>query len=154
MPRLFSAPLTGPKVFAIFAMFFLTIITVNMFMAYSAVSTFPGLEVKNSYVASQSFDDDRAAQVALGWQVTAGHEDGRLIVEIRDAEGRPVVPATITGIFGRPTMARDDQTPAFLFDGTRHVAPMAVAAGGWVLRLEAEADDGTTFRQRMNIEVR
>ena len=154
MPRLFSGPLTGPKVFAIFSLFFITIITVNIFMAWSAITTFPGLEVKNSYVASQSFDDDRAAQLALGWDVQASHENGQLIVDIRDAQGRPVAPATITGIFGRPTMARDDRRPDFLFDGTRHVAPMLVDAGGWVLRLEALADDGTLFRQRMNVEVR
>lgn len=154
MPRLFSAPLTGPKVFAIFSLFFVTIITVNIFMAWSAVTTFPGLEVRNSYVASQSFDEDRAAQLALGWTVTAGHDSGRLLVDIRDGAGRPVAPAQITGIFGRPTMARDDMTPDFLFDGTRHVAAMPVDAGGWVLRLEAVADDGTLFRQRMNVEVR
>ena len=154
MPRLLSGPLNGPKVFAIFAMFFVTIIVVNVFMAYSAIRTFPGLEVKNSYVASQSFDHDRAAQLALGWEVTAGHAEGRLYVDIRDAEGRPVVPARVSGIFGRPTMARDDIQAEFLFDGLRHVSPAPVAAGGWVLRLEAEADDGTLFRQRMNIEVR
>lgn len=154
MPRPFSGPLTGPKVFAIFAMFFVTIIAVNIFMAYSAIRTFPGLEVKNSYVASQSFDEDRAAQIALGWQVVAGHEDGQVFVDIRDADGRAVVPARVSGIFGRPTMARDDVVAAFHFDGRRHVAPADVVAGGWVLRLEAEAEDGTLFRQRMNIEVR
>ena len=43
------------------------IITVNVVMAWQAVSTFPGLEVKNSYVASQTFDAERKAQLALGW---------------------------------------------------------------------------------------
>src|SRR5690606_9447521 len=104
------------------------------------------------YVASQTFDTDRAAQVALGWEVVARHDNGQLIVDIRDDAGRPVVPARVTGIFGRPTMARNDHTLDFLFDGTAHVAPMAVDAGGWVLRLEAQADDGTLFRQRMNVE--
>jgi nitrogen fixation protein FixH len=33
---------------------------VNLLMAYQAISTFPGLEVKNSYVASQKFDERNA----------------------------------------------------------------------------------------------
>ena len=56
----FKAPITGPKFFAIFASFFVVIIAVNLVMAFSAIRTFPGLEVKNSYVASQEFDRERA----------------------------------------------------------------------------------------------
>ena len=51
--------LTGGHVLAMFVAMFGVIITVNMILAFSAVKTFPGLEVKNSYVASQSFDRDR-----------------------------------------------------------------------------------------------
>ena len=47
--------LTGRHVFGIFAVGFGTIIAVNMVLAISAVRTFPGLEVDNSYVASQQF---------------------------------------------------------------------------------------------------
>ena len=51
--------LTGWHAAAIFGSFFGVIITVNLALAYSAVHTFPGLEVKNSYVASQEFDRRR-----------------------------------------------------------------------------------------------
>ena len=44
-------PLTGRHVFAVFLMAFGTIISVNVFMAYSAIKTFPGVEVENSYIA-------------------------------------------------------------------------------------------------------
>ena len=54
-----------------FSMAFGVIIAVNLTLAFNAVRTFPGLEVKNSYVASQSFDADRAAQNALGWDGAA-----------------------------------------------------------------------------------
>ena len=47
-----SQELTGQKVLAITATGFAIIIGVNITMAYSALSTFPGLVVKNSYVAS------------------------------------------------------------------------------------------------------
>ncbi len=54
---------TGRKMLAIVVAFFAVIITVNLFMAYKAVGTFPGLVVKNSYVASQEFDRNRTAPV-------------------------------------------------------------------------------------------
>ncbi len=46
-------PLTGWHVLAMFVAGFGIIIGVNLTLAFKAVSTFPGLEVPNSYVASQ-----------------------------------------------------------------------------------------------------
>ena len=48
--------LTGKHVLVITVGFFGVIIAVNLLMAYKAISTFPGLEVSNSYVASQKFN--------------------------------------------------------------------------------------------------
>ena len=58
------AELTGKHVFAITAGAFAVIIGVNVLLAVKAVSTFPGLEVGNSYVASQGFNTRKAAQEA------------------------------------------------------------------------------------------
>jgi len=80
----------GWHVFAGFAGAFGIIIAVNLVLAFSAVNTFPGLETKNSYVASQSFDDRREAQEALGWTVAATHKAGLLELKITDAQGQPV----------------------------------------------------------------
>lgn len=63
--------LTGKHVLAITVSAFALIIGVNVFMAYSAIQTFPGLETDNSYVASQQFDRLKAAQLGLGWEVAA-----------------------------------------------------------------------------------
>lgn len=60
-------PLTGRKVLMILVAAFGIIIAVNMTLLYNAIKTFPGLEVKNSYVASQTFDDRAISQRALGW---------------------------------------------------------------------------------------
>lgn len=62
--------LTGRHVLAITLGAFGVIIAVNLLMAFKAVSTFPGLETPNSYVASQVFDAERVAQESLGWTVT------------------------------------------------------------------------------------
>ena len=57
---------TGKNALAVFVVAFGVIITVNLVLAYSAVKTFPGLEVKNSYVASQEFNERLQEHQALG----------------------------------------------------------------------------------------
>lgn len=153
MGSFFRGPITGPKFFAIISSFFAVIIAVNIVLAVQAVRSFPGLEVKNSYVASQGWDAERKAQLALGWQTSARVHQGVLRLQILDATGAPVQPSQLDGIFGRATSTRDDQTPAFVFDGSAYVAPVATSAGNWNLRLTARATDGTQFHQRLVVIV-
>jgi len=153
MTGIFRGPITGPKFFAIIASFFVVIISVNLVLAYQAVHTFPGLEVGNSYVASQTFDRDRAEQLALGWTVDAVVHQGELQLSITDREGVPVQVADVTGTFGRATAVRDDQVPAFVFDGTLYRAPVETSGGNWNLRLVAHAADGSLFQQRIVVLV-
>lgn len=150
---IFRGPLTGAKVLGMFGSFFLVIILVNVLMAVQAVSTFPGLETDNSYVASQTYDRDRATQEALGWTAAARIEGGELVVAMTDAAGRPAAVASVEGIFGRPTSVREDQSPAFVFDGAVWRAPVEAAPGQWNLRLVAMAEDGTRFRQRIVVQT-
>ncbi|MFT6169419.1 MAG: nitrogen fixation protein FixH [Celeribacter sp.] len=134
---------------------FAVIIGVNVFMAYSAIKTFPGLEVKNSYVASQSFNADKASQEALGWTIDATDRDEKLYVTITGKDGQPVQVKSITGTLGRATNVTQDQTPEFTFDGTSYVADTgALDAGNWNYRMVAVARDGTPFKQRVIIHVK
>lgn len=135
-----------------FGVAFGVIITVNMALAVNAVRTFPGLEVKNSYVASQSFDADREAQTGLGWDVSARLEDGQLRLAVLD-HGRPIAPKVESAIFGRATSVAADEEPKFAFDGTALTAPVAGGPGNWNLRVKLRADDGTLFQQRLVVEV-
>ena len=50
-------PFTGRHMLAVVFAFFGTIITVNLVMAFLATGTFPGLVVKNSYIASQHYNE-------------------------------------------------------------------------------------------------
>ena len=146
--------LTGWHVLAMFVTAFSIIITVNMVLAVSAVRTFPGLEVKNSYVASQSFDRDRVAQEALGWTVSAEMDQAFLVLRIEDDLG-PVAPEITRATLGRATHVGEDRELSFRFDGTAHFAGAAdLAPGNWNLRLAAVADDGTRFQQRIVLRVR
>ncbi len=147
-------PLTGRKVLMITLAFFGVIILVNLFMAYSAISTFPGLEVENSYVASQTFDKDRAAQVGLGWRVTVAVENNELILSFTDDEGQPVQVASLEAILGRPTERKDDLVPAFAFQNGAYHAPVNLDFGNWELRFKAQDENGTLFRQTRELYVR
>lgn len=145
--------LTGRHVALIFVGMFSVIITVNLALAFNALRTFPGLEVKNSYVASQSFDRNRAEQQSLGWKVSAAVEDGSVTLSVTDSEGLPVEVDALDATLGRATHVKDDMTPAFIYDGSRYIAPADLAPGNWNIRMVATADDGTVFRQRVVLHV-
>ncbi|MGH1576539.1 FixH family protein [Planktotalea sp.] len=149
-----SKPLTGRGVFAIFASGFAVIITVNLALAYNAVRTFPGLEVKNSYVASQQFDARRSVQEALGWTVNAKSTGGLVILDIRDDAGQPVQVAKLDATVGRATHVKDDLTPDFAFDGSSYVARAALGEGNWNVRMKAVAIDGSKFEQRVILHIK
>lgn len=142
--------LTGRHVLAITLAAFGVIIAVNMVMAFKAVSTFPGLETPNSYVASQRFDRERAAQAALGWTVTPEYDGRELTLVVQDAQGNPARIRSLSATVGRPTHVRDDQTPRFIYENGIFRAPLTLAAGIWNINVTAEAWDGTVFRQRID----
>jgi len=141
--------LTGKHVLFGFVGAFTIIISVNLLLAYSAVKTFPGLEVKNSYIASQKFDERRDAQEALGWTVRANHAAGLLTLAITDTAGAPVELASLEATVGRATHVFDDVEPEFRFDGQAYRAAVPLGDGNWNIRMLAKAQDGTEFRQRV-----
>lgn len=148
-----ARPLTGRAVLALFVLGFGVIIGVNMLLAVSAVRTFPGLEVPNSYVASQEFDARRAAQERLGWQVAASYVPGRLSLSLTDADGRPLRPADLTLDIGRPTEVADELT-AVLDTGPDGLgATVSLAPGRWRLDVGATAPNGTRFQKILLIGV-
>lgn len=148
-----KSELTGRKVFAITASAFAVIIGVNVLMAVQAVRTFPGLEVKNSYVASQSFEAERAAQEALGWTLTETYDDGEFRLSFRDADGLPVKVERLSATIGRTTEAASDIVPEFAWRNGDYIATADLAPGKWMVLLEAFAADGTRFHQRLDMFV-
>jgi len=145
---------TGRHALMVFGGAFAVIIGVNITLAVSAVKTFPGLEVKSSYVAGQEFDSRRSAQEALGWSVLASSGGGLVVLEITDADGKPVQVASLDATLGRATQIKDDMTPDFKFDGSAYVAPAELAPGNWNIRMKATAHDGTVFSQRVILHVK
>jgi len=145
--------ITGRKVLIFTVAAFGVVVAVNLTMAVLAVRTFPGLEVANSYVASQTFDDRRAAQEALGWSLDAAYQGGTLTITVTAKDGgRPAV-ADLQALVGWATSTEDDVTPDFTQAGGTFTAPVELEPGNWDIRVKARAADGTEFRQRLALHV-
>lgn len=145
--------LTGRHVFAMFGLGFGTIIAVNAALAINAVRSFPGLEVQNSYVASQTFDQTRRAQQALNWDVSVVLEGTTLTLRFTE-DGAAIAPQITDAVFGRATSMVQDQIPDFRYENGDYTATVAAGPGNWNLRLSALSENGTPFQQRLVVEVR
>jgi len=145
-------PLTGRKVLMIALAFFGVMLAVNLFMAWKAIATFPGLEVSSSYADSQDFDLRRRAQEALGWQAEVTLHDDILTLHLTGPQGETVVPAQLEALLTRPTHRADDQVlELVLIDGLYQV-PVVLEEGRWRLRLRGIAQDGTAYRHNLTFE--
>lgn len=142
--------LRGRHVGAMFVAGFGIIIAVNILLAVKAVGTFPGLEVANSYVASQSFDARRKAQQALGWTALTQYRGGVLQLRVLDRDGTPAPIRDLTAHVGRPTEARDDVALALDAKGR---AAVDLARGLWRLDVTGRADDGTAYQRAISLRV-
>ncbi len=148
------AEITGRHVFFITTGAFAVIIGVNLLLAFKAVSTFPGLEVHNSYVAGQGFDDRKAAQEALGWVMTPSYAAGRVDLAFTDDTGLPVAVQDLQVLIGRTTSSADDSQPIFRQEGPLYVADLALTHGKWMIKVTARAEDGTLFERRSDLYVK
>ncbi|MBA3908427.1 MAG: nitrogen fixation protein FixH [Rhodobacter sp.] len=148
------AELTGRHVFVITVSAFAVIIGVNLFLAVKAVSTFPGLEVQNSYVASQGFNERKVAQEALGWQMAPSYVDGRIELAFTDRDGLPVRVQELQVLIGRTTSTVDDAWPAFQWMGDVYSADLDLARGKWMVKVTALSSEGTLFERRSELFVR
>ena len=148
--------ITGKHVLVFTVSAFAVIIAVNALMAYKAISTFPGLEVKNSYVASQTFDAERAAQEALGWKMVPEYDPAakEMRLTFTDSAGMPVTVAGLSVLIGRTTSSAQDSRPDFVREAGVYVGKADLGMGKWMMQVEARAEDGTLFRQRIDLSVK
>ena len=149
---------TGWHMAAITVSFFAIIIAVNLTLAVFASTSWTGLVVANSYVASQSFNRDAEIarlQQALGWQMKLTVNRGFVQISILDRENQTLPGLSIRAILQRPTDEAGDQILKFQDAGAgNYMAQAVIGSGVWVADVTAEGSDHKPVRfvQRIFVE--
>lgn len=148
---------TGRHMLAIMVAFFGTIIAVNLVMATFANTSWTGLVVQNTYVASQQFNErvaEARAQQSLGWKGALAIKAGEIRYSLVDASGAPVPAESVTVSFRRPSYEAEDWQVklARAADGA-YVAPAAVRDGIWIVNTEAVIPDRAPYHEARRIVV-
>lgn len=131
---------TGRHMTAIMVAFFGVIIAVNFTMARLASSTFGGMVVENSYVASQRFNGwlrEARAQDRLGWTADVqGSPEGELVVSLTGPSG-PLEDALVAVEAEHPVGRAGGRAFVLASDGRgRYSAPHGLASGRWLVAIE------------------
>ena len=108
---------TGRHMLIMILSFFGVIIGVNITMAIFASSTWTGLIVKNSYVASQDFNaklEKARAQEALGWTSKIALNGQDLRLTIADAKAKPLAALNVVARVYRPVAEAQDHDVALM----------------------------------------
>jgi nitrogen fixation protein FixH len=126
--------------------FFAAIIVVNVSFAVIAVKSFPGEDVRRSYLQGLNYNEtlaERRAQAALGWRADAalsgGADDVVVVIHVHTRDGAPLNDAALSGALRWPADARRDRELSFTRQGDgRYLARVgALPAGRWRLRARA-----------------
>jgi nitrogen fixation protein FixH len=151
-----TRPFTGWHMLAVTVAFFAVVIAVNIVLAVSAATTFPGLVVENSYVASQHYNEllaEARAQQAAGWRLELDAPAGTVEARLSDAAGAPRRGLTVTALAARPSTEGEDRVLTFAEAGAGYRADQPLADGQWQIDLEARADGVLAFRELRRIFV-
>jgi nitrogen fixation protein FixH len=158
-----SKQVTGRTVLVWLVAFFAIVAGVNAVMIRAAISTYGGLETESSYQAGLVFAREAAearAQDALHWRVDASlapvHDGATaLVIDARDAAGRPLRGLAAAARLVHPADQRDDHAVALhetqpgVFRGSA-----LAAAGQWDLVIELARDGARVFRSKNRVLLR
>jgi len=141
----------GWHVLAAMLAFFGAVIAVNVAFAVIAVRSFPGEDVRRSYLQGLNYNAtlaERRAQAALGWQAAAElRAEGNaasVVVELRNRDGAPIEGATVEGELTWRTATRFDRALTFapLGEGRYAARAEGLRPGQWRLRARAARAGG------------
>lgn len=131
---------TGRHLLLIMLAFFGIIVAVNVTMAVFANTSWTGFVVRNSYVASQEFNDKVAAaraQEALGWKAALSIDSGRASLALEDRDGKALAMERAVLVLRSPSSDADDRTVELLPDGAAMSAALDIRDGLWVVEIDA-----------------
>jgi nitrogen fixation protein FixH len=148
---------TGRHMLFVMLAFFGVIIAVNVMMATLASTSWTGLVVENSYVASQEFNrkaEESRAQAALGWNSRLTIAGGEVRYALTDASGTAIALGRVEAQFRHPAYAAEDQALTLTqAGGSEFSAPLGVHDGLWVVEIAADAGLDRPYRDIRRIVV-
>ena len=147
---------TGRHMLLIMLAFFGVIIAVNLTMATLARTSWTGFVVRNSYVASQEFNekvDAARAQRALGWSADLEIAGNHAVLRLKDQAGRPLAMRDAVLVLRSPSSDAEDRTVQLARDGDAMSARTDLRAGLWVVEIVANVDGHERWRDTRRIRV-
>ncbi|PTE11344.1 FixH family protein [Mesorhizobium helmanticense] len=137
--------------------FFGVIIAVNLTMATLASTSWTGLVVENTYVASQQFNrkaEEGRAQAALGWTGKLTIARGEVRYSLTDAGGKPVPLHGVKVLFRHPAYESQDKSVTLaLAAGQEFAAQHMPKDGVWIVEVYADAGPAKPYRDVRRIMI-
>ncbi len=134
LTKRFTRHFTGWHMLFLMIGFFGVVFAVNGILVYSALHSWTGLVVENSYVASQSFNADTAHLVAArqGINHVLHYQDGQLRLQLTGSDGKPLEASDVKIELGRPVADAQDQTLVLVSESTgNYFATANLQNGVW-----------------------
>ncbi|ANK88068.1 MULTISPECIES: FixH family protein [unclassified Rhizobium] len=152
-----SRGFTGWHMLLATSAFFAVVIAVNVTMAVYASSTWSGLVVENTYVASQEFNGKAAAMKAMaasgleGALSIKGHE---IRYDVHDGKGAPAIIDDVTLNFKRPVGDHEDfhLTLRKMGEG-RFETDHEVAGGDWIVEAISTRNGAVVMHEAKRIDT-
>ncbi|MER8822966.1 FixH family protein [Mesorhizobium sp. M0119] len=137
--------------------FFGVVVGVNVTMATLASTSWTGLVVENTYVASQQFNkkaEEGRAQTALGWTSKLTIAWGEVRYSLSDAAGKPIPLHSVKVLFRHPAYEAEDKSLTLASTTGQEFATQHTPRDGvWIVEVDADAGLAEPYRDVRRIMI-
>ncbi|MER9895420.1 FixH family protein [Mesorhizobium sp. M0119] len=148
---------TGRHMLLTILSFFGVVVGVNVTMATLASTSWTGLVVENTYVASQQFNkkaQQGRAQAALGWTGKLTIAGGEVRYSLTDAGGKTVAVHGVKVLFRHPAYEAEDKSVTLAAASGQIFAAHHIPKDGvWIVEIDADASLAEPYRDVRRIVI-
>ncbi len=152
-----SREFTGRHMLVVILAFFGVVVAVNLTMATLASTSWTGLVVENTYVASQQFNkkaEEGRAQAALGWTGKLTIASGEVRYTLADATGKHVPLYGVKVLFRHPAYEQEDKAVTLALAADQEFAAHHVPKDGvWIVEVDADAGLADAYRDVRRVMI-
>ncbi|MBO9127008.1 MULTISPECIES: FixH family protein [unclassified Rhizobium] len=152
-----SKGFTGKHMLLTTCGFFAVVVSVNVTMAWFASSSWSGLVVENTYVASQQFNQKASAikaMVATGVTGAISLHDNIFTYKLHNRDGSPAQADEVEARFRRPVGDHEDFIESLtLVERGRFEANRHVPSGDWIVELISKRDGVVVMHEAQRFDT-